>query len=155
MSEPSIIQPIGPNPLHHHTNNAPPRLINQSSVMNTIPTSMTTSTAQLLPPVPPRIRERIIKSEYIDFAILLPNIMLSSSLELDSSTSFHFTVQLPHNNSNLSVHPTAKTRKIKSFSFWMEAWNVYLAVCIDHNTPSRAPSLVAYQHIITLVNYIP
>ena len=130
LSEPSIIQPIGPNPVHHHTSNAPPRLINQSSIMNTIPISMTTSTDQLLPPVPPRIRERIIKGEYIDFATLIPNIMFSSSLELDSSTSF--TVQLPHNNGNLSVHPTAKTRKIMSFSSWMEAWNVYLAVCIDH-----------------------
>ena len=33
----------------------------------------------------------------------------------------------------------------------MEAWNVYLAVCIDH-MPSRAPSLVAYQRIITSAN---
>ena len=149
LSEPSIIQPIEPNPVLHHTSNAPPVLINQSSVMNTIPTSMTTSTDQLLPPVPPRIRERIIKGEYIDFATLLPSIMFSSSLELDSTTSF--TVQLPHNNGNLSVHPTAKTRKITSFSSWMEAWNVYLAVCIDH-MPSRAPSLVAYQRIITSAN---
>ena len=149
LSEPSIIQPIGHIPVHHHTSNAPPRLINQSSIMNTIPTSLTTSTDQLLPPVPPRIRERIIKGEYIDFATLLPNIIFSSSLELDSSTSF--TVQLPHINGNLSVDPTAKTRKITSFSYWMEAWNVYLAVCIDH-MPSRAPSLVAYQRIITSVN---
>ena len=38
--------------------------------------------------------------------------------------------------------------KIISFSSWMEAWNIYLAVCIDY-MPSRASSLVAYQCIIT------
>ena len=33
----------------------------------------------------------------------------------------------------------------------MEAWNVYLAVCIDH-MPSQAPNLVAYQRIIMSAN---
>ena len=75
--------------------------------------------------------------------------MFSSNLEFDSSTSF--TIQLPRNNCNFSVHLTAKTRKIPSFSSWMEAWNIYLAVCIDH-MPSWAPSLVAYQRIITSAN---
>ena len=121
---PLIYSPIGHDPVHHHTSNAPPRLINQSSLMNTIPTSLTTSTDQLLPPVPPRIRERIIKGEYIDFTTLLPKTMFSSGSELDSSTSF--TIQLPHNNDNLSVYPSAKTRKTTSFSYQMKAWNVTL-----------------------------
>ena len=48
-------------------------------------------------------------------------------------------------------------QKITTFSSWMEAWNVYLAVYTDH-MPSQAPSLVAYQCIITsakLMCYIP
>ena len=46
-------------------------LINQSSLMNTIPTSVANPTDQLLPPVLPRIRERIIKGECTDFTTLL------------------------------------------------------------------------------------
>ena len=33
----------------------------------------------------------------------------------------------------------------------MKAWNIYLTICTDH-MPSLAPSLVAYQYIITLTN---
>ena len=39
-------------------------------------------------------------------------------------------------------------KSITSFSDWKEAWNIYLAVCVDH-MPFRAPSLIAYQRIIT------
>ena len=42
-------------------------------------------------------------------------------------------------------------QKIISFYSWIQAWNVYLAVCIDH-MPSQAPSLVAYQHFIITAN---
>ena len=65
LSEPILIQLKEPNPVHHHTSNALPRMINQSSLMNTIPTNLTTSNDQLLPPVPTRIRERIIEGEDI------------------------------------------------------------------------------------------
>ena len=99
-----------------------------------------------LPPVPPRIKERIIKGEYIDFSTLLPKAMFSSSPEPDQPSLF--TVQLPSSSGDISVRPAIKSRKITSFSSWMEAWNVYLAVTIDH-MPSRAPSLIAYQRIIT------
>ena len=103
-------------------------------------------TQQNLPPVPPKIRERIIRGEYIDFVTLLPKTMFSGSTEPDSST--FFTVQLAPNSGDASIRPAAKPRKIASFANWMEAWNIYLAVCIDH-MPSCAPSLIAYQCIIT------
>ena len=38
LSELSVIQPIAPNPIHHHTSNAPPMLINKCSLMKAIPT---------------------------------------------------------------------------------------------------------------------
>ena len=101
---------------------------------------------QSLPPVPARIKERIIKGEYIDFTTLLPKAMLSSSVEPDHPGSL--TLQLPSGPSDFTVHPTVKGRKVTSFSSWMEAWNVYLAIRVDH-TPSCAPSLIAYQRIIT------
>ena len=44
------------------------------------------------------------------------------------------------------------SQKITSFSSEMEAWNVYLAVCIDH-IPSQAPSL-AYQYILISANIL-
>ena len=117
--------------------------------MSTIPTSVANPTDQLLPPVPLRIREWIIKGEYIDFAMLLLKAMFSGGSEPDCSTSF--TVQLPNSTGDFSVRQTPKAKKITSFSSWMEAWNIFLAVWIDH-MPSKAPSLVAYQHIITSAN---
>ena len=115
--EASIILPVAPvatsNAVTHHTSNPLPTLINQSSLMSMIPTPAN-STDQLLPPVPPRIRERIIKGEYIDFTTLLPKAMFSSGSEPDYSTSF--TVQLPYSTGDFSVHPTAKPKKITFFS---------------------------------------
>ena len=99
-----------------------------------------------LPPVPPKVRERIIKGEYIDFVTLLPKAMFSSGTEPEGTTSFTF--QLPSNSGDISVRPAKKPKSITSFSNWMEAWNIYLAVCVDH-MPFRAPSLIAYQRIIT------
>lgn len=72
--------------------------------------------------------------------------MFSSSSEPESTTSFIF--QLPSNSVDVSVCPAKKPKSITSFSNWMEAWNIYLAVCVDH-MPFHAPSLIAYQRIIT------
>ena len=72
--------------------------------------------------------------------------MLSSNVEPEHPTSF--IVQLPSGSGDFSLHPSTKGRKITSFSSWMEAWNVYLAICIDQ-IPSCTPSLMAYQCIIT------
>ena len=94
-----------------------------------------------LPPVPPKTREKIIKGDFIDFTTLITKVMFSSG------TEFSFTFQLPDSSGELSLRPSAKPKRITSFSYWMEAWNVYLAVCINH-TPSRVPSLEAYQRII-------
>ena len=120
-----------------------PALRNQPATDNPAGVSIHT---RYLPPVPPKVRERIIKGEYIDFATLLPKAMFSSSMKPESSTSFTF--QLPSNSEDISVCPATKPKSIMSFSNWMEAWNIYLAVCIDH-MPFRAPSLIAYQRIIT------
>ena len=97
-----------------------------------------------LPLVPPQMKEKIISGEFIDLATLLPKAMFSGSTELETSRSL--TVQLTTSN-DLALRPQS-TKKITSFSSWMEAWNIYLAILIDHS-PAWAPQLVAYQRIIT------
>ena len=92
---------------------------------------ITDSWQQSLPPVPARVKERIIKGEYIDLTTLLPKAMLSSSVEPDHPGSL--TLQMPSGPSEFIVHPTTKGKKITSFSSWMEAWNVYLAIRADHS----------------------
>ena len=94
--------------------------------------------SQTLPPIPAKIKERIIRGEYIDFTTLIPKAMLSSNVEPEHPTSF--TVQLPSGSGDFSLHPSAKGRKITSFSSWMEAWNVYLAIRVDHIRYSSFPT---------------
>lgn len=86
-------------------------------------------TQQCLPPAPQRISECIINCEFIHFITLLPKAIL----ELGNASSF--MVQLPSNSGNLSVCPAEKPTD------WMEAWNIYLAICVDH-MPSHAPSFI-------------
>jgi len=139
LSNPNVVnQRIVPNPV--------PTLMDQSLMINSHPAGITEPAQQSLPPVPSRVKERIIKGEYIDFASLLPKAMFSSSTDPDLPGLV--TVHLPSSSEDISVRPATKPKKITSFSSWMEAWNVYLAVIIEH-MPSRAPSLVAYQRIIT------
>ena len=102
-----------------------------------------------LPPIPARIQERIARGEYIDFTALLPKSMFGAP----ESQSQTLTLQLNSSGDNYSIQPPTATanKKITSFAVWMEAWNVYLAVCTSIN-PSRAPHLIAYQRIITSAN---
>ena len=71
--------------------------------------------------------------------------MFSGGLELEAQRSL--TVQLASTGNDLSTPPKPGLRKIASFS-WIEAWNIYLSISIDH-APTRAAELIAYQHIIT------
>ena len=98
------------------------------------------------PPVPPRIQDRIVRGEFVDFASLLPKAMFSGALEPETGRSL--TVQLAPSGDDVSIQLASNVRKITSFSSWMEAWNIYLSIVIEH-TPARATEFVAYQCIIT------
>ena len=89
---------------------------------------------------------------YIDFTTLYlrPCSAVVQILILPPHLQFSYHTIL---KTQLSVHPTVKTRKITSFSSWMEAWNVYLAICVD-DMLSHAPSLVAYRCIKSSTNTI-
>jgi len=60
-----------------------PTLIDQSLVINSHSAGVTELAQQSLPPVPLRIKERIIKGEYIDCVSFLPKVMFSSSTDPD------------------------------------------------------------------------
>ena len=110
------------------------------------PLNTTLSPPVSLPAVPSRLREKIISGEFIDFTSLLSKTMFSGTQA--SEPPRLITVQLNPEKDDFSVRPTPPPRKFFSFSTWMEAWNTYLAILIDH-APARTPQLVAYQRIIT------
>ena len=99
-----------------------------------------------IPAVPSRLKDKIISGEFIDFTSLLSKAMFLGTQSLKPSRLI--TVHLSSEKNDFSVRPTPPPRKISSFSTWMEAWNTYLAIVIDH-APAHAPQLVAYQRIIT------
>ena len=59
------------------------------------------------------------RGEFTEFTNLLPKTMFSSGVEPEARRSL--TVQLASTGNDLSIHPTPGSRKITSFSSWMEA----------------------------------
>ena len=76
------------NVTNYHTANTFPTITDDHSTVAVNPTSIIDPTQQCLPPVPQRLRECIIKGEFIDFITLLPKAMFSSGIELDKANSF-------------------------------------------------------------------
>ena len=105
-----------------------------------------------LPAIPTRIKDKIARGEYIDFATLLPKAMFSTHNPLSQQS---VTFQLTAEGNSYALQPTAatspSTQRISSFANWMEAWNVYLSVRVALN-PACAPELIHYQCIITTAN---
>ena len=89
-----------------------------------------TTTQTSFPPVPPRIRNHIIRGEF------------TGSSEPEPYKSL--TLQLAPSDDDVAICQTSNPRKITSFSSWMEAWDIYLSIRIGH-APARAAKLVAYQ----------
>ena len=106
--------PLHPNP----TIVQPPALIpptaNQPPVASTsVPVLIRNTVNQpSLPPVPPRIRDRIVRSEFVDFANLLPKAMFSGGSEPEICRSL--TVQLASSGDDISIQPASNSRKITS-----------------------------------------
>ena len=108
--------------------------------------SATQSPTVSLPAVPSRLKDKIISGELIDFTLLLSKAMFSGTHSSEPSKCI--TVHLNPEKDDFSVSPTPTLCKIYSFLAWMEAWNIYLAILIDH-APAHAPQLVACQRTIT------
>ena len=136
---------------------------NPSAAISSIPTTTSRNHGPLditpdptlsLPPVPARLRERIIAGEFIDFNTLLSGAMFSmrESPTLHQAPLPLFTPQGSHQSSSFHEAQTPATiKRINSFALWMEAWNVYLSTLLAVN-PSRALELLGYQRLITSAN---
>ena len=113
-----------------------------------LPTLIQQTTAQTsLPPVPSRIRDRIIRGEFIEFSTVGQSRVCWYVRSSESEPHKSLTLQLAPSGNDVAIHQTSNPKKITSFSSWMEAWNVYLSIRVDH-APTRATELVAYQCII-------
>ena len=88
--------------------------------------------SQSLPPVPVTLQQRILRGEYIDFNTLLPVVMFSVATSTPSPNASRSTIQSP---------------RVASFSNWLDAWNIYIAMVVAHN-PAQASELLGYQRLI-------
>ena len=102
------------------------------------------------PPVPPKVRQRIVKGEYVEFDTLLRDALFPARHGTTPAPSLSFRVSHDESADGKMVisqgRPTTR-RTICDLPTWMEAWNVYVAVLVAH-FPARAPALLAYQRII-------
>ena len=97
-----------------------------------------------LPPLPEKLRTKIIKRAYVDFNDLLSdNIYPPPSY---ASSQDHFTLALnPQDATTLAFVPSQRKKcRIDGLSSWLEAWNVYLRTILSL-FPQLAPHLLAYQ----------
>ena len=91
---------------------------------NHVPLDITPDPTLSLPPVPARLRERIIAGEFIDFNTLLSGAMFSmrESPTLHQAPLPSPTPQGSHQSSSFhEMQATATIKRINSFALWMEA----------------------------------
>ena len=106
------------------------------------------SSAVQQPPLPEKIKQRILKGEYIDFDSLLPEALYPA--RYGASPSPAFTLRLSHDPAAdvvIAQQKPAAKRSVRDLASWMEAWNVYAQV-LGATYPARATELLAYQAII-------
>ena len=83
-------------------------VVNNTNAVCYTPLSATMPNVSL-PPVPPRIKEKIISGVFIDLAILLPKAMFWGSTEPETSKSL--TVHLTPTGNDLSVWPQPSSKR--------------------------------------------
>ena len=103
------------------------------------------------PPIPDKVKQRILRGEYIDFDTLLPESLYPARYGASSTPAF--TLRLSNDTSAgdgdvviAQQKPVAK-RSVCDLAAWTEAWNLYVQVLVAA-FPDRAPVLLAYQAII-------
>ena len=110
-----------------------------------------TSPAPHQPPLPEKVKQKILRGEYIDFDTLLPESLYPARHGLSPSPSFTLRLSSDPASADGDVviaqqKPLTK-RTIRDLPSWMEAWNVFIHVLVAHS-PARALPLLAYQRII-------
>ena len=118
-------------------------------ITRTIPAPATPPTTP--PAVPAKLRQRILRGEYIDFDSLLPESMFPARFCTASTPSLTLRLSTEPSSGGDGVvvaqpRPASK-RSVSDLSSWLEAWNGYVATLVSQ-FPYRAASLLAYQRII-------
>ena len=83
--------------------------------------------------------QSIWSNKYVELRLLLPN-------SINSSTNQAYTLQMD-NNSNISMAPCNKTRKIHNINSWTSAFIRYMAVYAS-KFPLEIPALLKYAEIV-------
>ena len=103
-----------------------------------------------LPPVPARVRQRIVRGEFVDFDILLHDSLFPARYSANASPSLALRVVHDQSTSGevlIAQQRSPNRRMVRDLASWMEAWNTYISVVLAHY-PARALELLAYQRII-------
>ena len=100
------------------------------------------------PVVPARLRERILRGEFLDLSELLPEAMGTDSDIMQLDVGAGRTVQLVSKPLN---RPQSTKRHIHDISTWLEAFTTYARVIVD-SAPEKAVELLAYQATIIDAN---
>ena len=104
-----------------------------------------------LPAVPAKLKQRIIKGEYVEFDQLLPESMFPTRYNTNIPPSFTLSLSpdpSPVGDNILISQPrAANKRTVTHLPSCLEAWNVYVAIIVAHY-PARPSALFAYQRII-------
>ena len=98
-------------------------------------------------PVPVRVRQRIMKGEFIDFDGLLHDSLLPLRHSVSPSPSVSSRVMHEPSMAGeilIAQQRPANRRVVRDLSSSMEAWNIYITVVIAHY-PARTLELLAYQ----------
>ena len=93
-------------------------------------------------PVPPRLRDRIVRGEFVQFDDLL--------LESMSNTADEPLNLAVIGDGHLRIHrsSTEIKRRVCNLGTWLEAWTVFCRVLVDA-APELAPDVLQYQSTIT------
>ena len=99
-----------------------------------------------LPPLPEKLRSKIVKHEYIDFNDLLSDNMYPHPSFASSQNNFSLTVDSQDATTLAFVPSQQKKRRIDGLSSWLKAWNFFLrstlslhCISTTHPRPPRIP----------------
>ena len=99
--------------------------------------------------IPPRLRDRICRGEFINFEELLPEaIGATSDVPIRLSVMDGEPVELL---STRKASSTASKRRIHDLATWLEAWTTFMTVLVEAS-PERAVELLQYQATIVDAN---
>ena len=84
-----------------------------------------------------KLREKILKDEFIDFGSLLVNPVLANQ--------YHLTVQNAESGPlpSLCIAPIAKTKKVTSIETWLSSFHIFVGI-YTKQFPHEAPALMKY-----------